>query len=89
MPICSYLVIPQRGSKGRVRERLSRLRGCDVVAAGNRDVLILVTETESLEEESDLRARVEAIDGIQALMLTFGEIDPDAPIADPIATRKP
>jgi hypothetical protein len=28
---------------------------------------------------------VEALDGIQGLLLTFGEIDPDAAIGDPIA----
>jgi nitrate reductase NapAB chaperone NapD len=86
--ICSYLVIPEEGASGRVAERLAALPGCDVVEAENRDVLILVTDTPGLEEESDLRREVEALDGIQGLLLTFGEIDPDAPIGDPVATAK-
>ena len=85
MPICSYLVIPEDGASGRVAGRLATLPGCDVVEAENRNVLILVTDTPGLEEESALRRKVEALDGIRALLLTFGEIDPDAPIGDPIA----
>ena len=85
MPICSYLVIAEDGASSRVAERLTALPGCDVVSAENRDVLILVTDTPGLEEEGALRREVEALDGIQALLLTFGEIDPDAPIGDPIA----
>lgn len=83
--ICSYLVISEDGALGRVAERLTALPGCDVVAAENRDVLILVTDTPGLEEECALRRKVEALEGIQALLLTFGEIDPDAPISDPVA----
>jgi nitrate reductase NapAB chaperone NapD len=82
--ICSYLVIPEDGASVLVAERLATLPGCDVVPAENRDVLILVTDTPGLEEESALRRRVEALDGIQALLLTFGEIDPDTTMGDPI-----
>ena len=84
MPICSYLVIPEEGASALVAERLAALPGCDVVEAENRDVLILVTDTPGFDEESALRRKVEALDGMQALLLTFGEIDPDAPIGDPI-----
>ncbi len=83
--ICSYLVIPEDGALVRVAERLDALPGCDVVSAENRDVLILVTDTPGLEEEGALRRKVEALDGIQALLLTFGEIDPDTQIGDPVA----
>lgn len=74
MPICSYLVISEDGATDRVRERLASLPGCNPVQAENRDVLILVTDTPGLAEENDLRRSVEAIEGIQALLLTFGEI---------------
>ena len=83
--ICSYLVVSEEGATGRVAEQLAALPGCDVVSAENRDVLILVTDTPGLEEEGALRQRVEAMDGIQGLLLTFGEIDPDTPIGDPVA----
>ena len=85
MPICSYLVIPEEGGAESVHDRLAAVPGCDVARAENRDVLILVTDTPGLEEEDDLRTRLEAMDGIQALLMTFGEIDPETDVADPIA----
>ncbi|MDX1646202.1 MAG: hypothetical protein R3304_03565 [Longimicrobiales bacterium] len=84
MPICSYLVIPEPGAKERVRRRLSIVDGCEVVEAENRDILILVTETEGLEEEDALRGRVEGMAGIEALLFTFGQIDPETEMADPV-----
>jgi nitrate reductase NapAB chaperone NapD len=88
MPICSYLVIPEEGATAKVRARLEGIPECLVVAAENRDVLILVTETDGLDAEEELRSTVAATDGIQALLLTFGEIDPDTEIGDPIAVGR-
>lgn len=88
MPICSYLVIPERGATDRVQSRLAAIPGCDVVRARNRDLLILVTETPGLEEESELREEVEGLDGIQALLLTFGEIDPETTVGDPVSVGR-
>ena len=84
MPICSYLVVPDEGVVADVSERLAGMPGCQVTRAENRDVLILVTDTPGLEEEHELRVKVEAMQGIQALLLTFGEIDPDTDLADPV-----
>lgn len=88
MPICSYLVIPERGAAERVERDLAQLSGCDVARARNRDLLILVTETPGLEEEEELRERVEGLEGIQALLLTFGEIDPETGLGDPVKVGK-
>lgn len=90
MPICSYLVIPETDAGHRVRRRLEAMPGCDVFEAKNRDVLILVTDTPGLVEEEALRRSVEGMDGIQALLLTFGEIDPDTSLGDPVGIgRRP
>jgi nitrate reductase NapAB chaperone NapD len=75
MAICSYLVIPQPGSAAALCERLSGLPGCEVVPALNRDLLVLVTDTADRDEENALRERIEGLDGIQALMLTYGQVD--------------
>ena len=83
MPICSYLVITESGACEQVAIRLSALPGCDVAQAENRDVLILVTDTPDREEERALRETVEAMEGIQALLLTFGEIEPPGAAARP------
>lgn len=88
MPICSYLVIPAVGATERVRADLARIPECDVVAAENREVLILVTDTEGLREEEELRSSIESMEGIEALLFTFGEIDPDVDIPDPMSVRR-
>ena len=88
MPICSYLVVPEAGAAPRVERSLSALAGCEVVAAENRDVLILVTDTPDLEAEETLRREVEGMEGIEALLLTFGEIDPETELGDPISVGR-
>jgi nitrate reductase NapAB chaperone NapD len=88
MPICSYLVVPEAGATRRVAVELSRMPGCEVVAAQNRDLLILVTETASLGADQALRERVERLDGIECVMLTFGEIDAALEVGDPLAERR-
>jgi nitrate reductase NapAB chaperone NapD len=75
MPVFSYLVIPSAGEMASVRARLSALPGCDVAEAENRELLVLVTESADLAAEAALRQEVENIDGIRALVLTFGEIE--------------
>src|SRR4026207_2519475 len=45
MPIKSYLAYPVRGRSDELAAALRRLSGCQVFAAGNRDVLVLVTDT--------------------------------------------
>lgn len=88
MPVCSYLVIAEEGAREAVRRSLEALPACDVLPAENQEVLILVTDTDGLAEEEALRASVEAMDGIQALLLTFGEIDPETELADPITVGR-
>jgi nitrate reductase NapAB chaperone NapD len=81
MSVCSYLVLANPGSARAVAERLAGIPRCDVIPAENRDVLVLVTETDDPEEERTLRDRLAAVEDVAALVLTFGEIDPDAPRA--------
>jgi nitrate reductase NapAB chaperone NapD len=77
MPVCSYLVFPDRNNALQVAERLAAIPGCEVTPAENRDLLLLVTETEDPEEERALRVRVHGVEGVLAMMLTFGELDGD------------
>jgi nitrate reductase NapAB chaperone NapD len=74
MAICSYLVIPEAGAATAVLERIAALPGCDVVPALEHDILLLVTETADVESDEALRGRIEALEGVQALMLTFAEV---------------
>lgn len=76
MTISSYLVIPTEGATDTLAERLADLPGCEIARAENRDVLLLVTDTPSVEVETVLRRRLEGMEGVGALILTFGEIAP-------------
>ena len=75
MPICSYLAVPIPGEAEGLSERLGALPGCEVIRATNRDVMVLLTETSGRGEEGILRSRLEATEGLAALVLTFGEIE--------------
>jgi nitrate reductase NapAB chaperone NapD len=75
MPVCSYVVIPEPGATAAVQERLSTLPGCETVRAENREVLLLVTDTDSAEQEEQLRRRVEATPGILTVVLAFGDLE--------------
>jgi nitrate reductase NapAB chaperone NapD len=72
MPICSYLVVPERGTVDAVTRRLKALPGCTVARPENRELLILLTDTRSAEEERAMRERIEALANVRALALTFG-----------------
>jgi nitrate reductase NapAB chaperone NapD len=82
MAICSYLVLPS-GDRNTLAEHLRAIPGCDAVTSENRNLLLLVTETESRAGEAELRGRLEAVSGVQSLVMTFGQIDLDAASASP------
>ena len=88
MAICGYLVFSETGAGPALAERLAALPGCDVVPAENRDLLLLVTDSQGADEEAALREKVEQVEGVSALVLTFGEVDPDTPLADPLAASR-
>jgi len=90
MPVCSYLVVPDTGKLDALTKRIAALPECETIPAENRNLLLVVTDTPSLEAEEHLRRRLEAMEEIQLLMLTFGEIDPETPVGDPVRIgRKP
>ncbi len=88
MPVCSYLVISEPNAAQDLANRLAKLPDCDVIRARNRDVLLLVTDTPGPREDRELRERIEGLEGIQALVLSFGEVDPDTGEGDPLKERQ-
>lgn len=92
MPICSYLVIPREGASEALAGRLASFPGCEVARPAGGEVLLLVTDTHTPREDEALRGRIEALPEVQALVLTFGEIDPETPLGDPVeasSNRRP
>lgn len=88
MPICSYVVFPEPGRRDELAGRLGAVPGCSVEPASNRDLMLLVTETDGPDEERRLLARLNGVDAIQCMVLAFGEIDPDTSMGDPIEEMK-
>ena len=73
MTIQSYLVYPETGNAPAVSARLRRFPGCsEVIAAENREVLVLVTETTSKDEQKALEESLESLDGVACLAMVGG-----------------
>jgi nitrate reductase NapAB chaperone NapD len=88
VPVCSYVVFPEDGRTTPLLHTLNQLPGCEARAAENREMLILVTSTDTAEADRALRERLEAERDIQCLVMAFGEIDPETEEADPVAALR-
>lgn len=72
MPIKSYLVYPHDGKKEELMNQLSKIDSCEVTPAENKDVLILITETENKTSEENLKEELNAIDSLKLLAMVSG-----------------
>ncbi len=72
MPIKSYLAHPHSGKKNELIEALSSIEQCEVVAAQNKDVIILVTETEDTNQETILKEKLDTIGSLKLLAMVSG-----------------
>ena len=72
MPIKSYLAHPHDGRKAELIKALQNIGECEVIPAQNKDVLVVVTETESKIEEDILKQKLESIESLKLLALVSG-----------------
>ncbi len=72
MPIKSYLAHPHDGQKERLIEELSALKECDVLPSQNKEIIVLVTDTEDEEREKILKQKLEAISSLKLLAMVSG-----------------
>ncbi|WP_103866481.1 hypothetical protein [Aquimarina sp. I32.4] len=72
MPIKSYLVHPHRGRKKELIKALSVIDQCQIVPAENKDLIVLVTDTETGKEEENLKEKLEAIESLKLLAMVSG-----------------
>lgn len=77
MAIKSYLAYPRTGKMPELIRQLSAIPGCEVNAAENRDVLILITETPNQEEDDKLEARLANLSSLATLTLVYGCRSPE------------
>ena len=85
MAICGYLVLAEPGTAPVLAGHIGALPGCDVVCAQDHDLLLLVTDSTGPADDASLRERLEAMAGVAALVLTFGDVESDRPI--PLTAR--
>jgi hypothetical protein len=76
VPIKSYLVHSASGWRDELIRTLTALRGCTIVPATNRDVVILVTDTTDEAAEQRLQDTLARVRGLQWLTLVAGLADP-------------
>ena len=72
MPIKSYLVFPLEGKKGDVQSKLSELGSCEVFPAENNELLVLVTDTTSQQEDESVTTAISQIQEIKHFSLVAG-----------------
>jgi len=72
MPIKSYLAHPLEGKKTELIKAISDISQCEVIPAENEDVVIIVTETNTKDEEEKLKEQLEAIGSLKLLALVSG-----------------
>jgi hypothetical protein len=46
--------------------------GCEVISAANRDVLVLVSTTETAEQQRQVESQLDNLDGLDCLALVSG-----------------
>lgn len=72
MPIKSYLAHPLEGQKNELIKSLSEINNCDVIPSENKDLLIVVTETEDDTQDKLLKEEIEAIESLKLLAMVSG-----------------
>ncbi|GAA3556127.1 hypothetical protein [Snuella lapsa] len=72
MPIKSYLAHPHTGKKNTLITALSTIANCEVIPAENKDLLIVVTDTNSKVEDENLKETIEAIESLKLLVMVSG-----------------
>ncbi len=72
MPIKSYLAHPHTGKKEILITAITSINNCEVFPAQNEDILVVVTETETDEDEEVLKEKLETISSMKLLAMVSG-----------------
>lgn len=72
MPIKSYLAHPHDGRKDELIKAISEIDQCEVVPAQNKDILVVITETEDKREEEILKEKLDTISSLKLLAMVSG-----------------
>ena len=82
MSILSYLIFPEPGKKNELQSALATIPNCDLIPSDNKDLLVLVAESDSKEGEAELRLQLESIPSLAGFSLVAGFDDTTTPTDD-------
>ena len=74
MPICSYVVNAVEGQFEMLYQELSATQGCDAYPSDGKEVIVLVTDTPSKEEDKRLYGELKNNDKISCIAISFADI---------------
>lgn len=69
MPIKSYLAYPQNGKKDALLKALGHFPECEVVPAENQDVIVVVTDTATQQQEKRVEEALKQLPSLAHLGL--------------------
>ena len=72
MPIKSYLAHPHKGKKKELIQTILAIKQCEVIPSKNKEVLIIITDTETKVEDDEIRKKLENIETLNLLTMVSG-----------------
>ncbi len=72
MSIKSYLAHPFKGEKNQLMKELLEIKGCEVIPSENKNVLILITDTQTKKQEQFIESQLDGIGSLQSLAMVSG-----------------
>jgi len=72
MPIKSYILHCEEQKKEILLKELQKLPNCEVIPAQNHEVIVIVTDTDSEETDTELYNQLLEIKGLKHLSLVSG-----------------
>ena len=72
MPIKSYIVYPFTGRKNSLTKEINSLKNCEVIPSENEDVLVVITDTLTIEEDKILKETLDALENLKMISLVSG-----------------
>jgi len=72
MPTKSYLVYASKGKKEALTKDILALGNCEVVPSINEELLIVVTETDTVNEDIALKEKLDSLPNLELISLVAG-----------------
>ena len=74
MPVCSYVVHAAEGQFDALAQELSATPGCEAYPSDGREVIVLVTDTATKEDDKKLYKELKDNDKISCIAISFADI---------------